>query len=108
MYESPIEIMYGAMRSEIEGAGYKAVQDVGIKVNKEELIRALMYDRQQYEKGFKDGMQAALEKIAATLTKRDPEICLLYAMEWEDDGCCIDCVECVKKHLDNTAGGDDE
>lgn len=98
MYESAIEIMYGAMRSEIEGAVYKAVQDVGIKVDKEELLRALMYDRQQYEKGFKDGMQAALEKIASTLTPRNPEICLLYSMQWEDDGCCLDCVECVKKH----------
>lgn len=98
MYESPIEIMYGAMRNEIEGAVYKAVQDVGIKVDKEELLLALMYDRQQYEKGFKDGMQAALEKIASCLKPRDPEICLLYAMQWEDDGCCMDCVECVKKH----------
>lgn len=98
MHESTIELMYGAIRSEIEGSVYKAVQDVGIKVNKEELLRALMYDRQQYEKGFKDGMQAALEKIASALTRRDPEICLLYAMQWEDDGCCLDCVECVKKH----------
>lgn len=98
MYESTIELMYGAMRSEIEGAVYKAVQDVGIKVDKEELLCALMYDRQQYEKGFKDGMQAALEKIASTLTPRDPEICLLYAMQWEDDGCCMDCVECVKNY----------
>ena len=102
MYESTIELMYGAMKSEIEGAVYKAVQDVGIIVNKEELLRALMYDRQQYEKGFKDGMQASLEKIASTLTPRDPEICLLYAMQWEDDGCCMDCVECVKTH---TGGG---
>ena len=47
----------------------------------------------------KDGTQAALEKIASTLTPREPEICLLYAMQWEDDGCCMDCVECVKNHF---------
>ena len=48
---------------------------------------------------FNAGKQAALEKIAATLAKKDPEICLLYAMEWEDEGCCMDCVECVKNHF---------
>lgn len=98
MYESPIEIMYGAVRSEIEDAVYKSVQDVGIKVNKEELIRALMYDKQQYENGFKDGMQAALLKIAKCANAKEAGICLLYCMNWEDDGCCLDCVECVKKH----------
>lgn len=62
-------------------------------------IRALMCDCKLYEKGFKDGMQAALEKIASELNQHDPEICLLYAMGWEDEGCCMDCVECVKNHF---------
>lgn len=100
MYESPVEIMYGAMKSEIEGAVYKAIQDVGIKVDKEELLRALMYDRQQYETGFKDGMKNALLKIAADANAKEVEICLLHHMKWEDDGCCLDCVECVKRHLE--------
>ena len=32
----------------------KAVQEIGINVNKEELIRALEYDRDQYKKGYED------------------------------------------------------
>ena len=102
MYESPIEIMYGAYQSELNSSVnrllYKAIQDVGIKVDKAELIRALIYDRQQYEKGFKEGVQAALEKVAAAAVAKDAEICLLHVMKWKDDGCCLDCVECVKKH----------
>lgn len=55
-------------------------------------------DRQQYEKGFKDGMQEALKKIVATLNPKSPEICVLYAMQWIDEGCCMDCFECIKNH----------
>ena len=32
-----------------------AVTKVGVNVNKEELIRALKYDRNQYERGYEDG-----------------------------------------------------
>ena len=38
---------------------YKAVMSTGINVDKEELLRALRYDRQQYEQGFLAGMAAA-------------------------------------------------
>ena len=32
-------------------------QEIGYAVNKEELIKALQYDRQQYEKGYQDGLK---------------------------------------------------
>lgn len=58
MYESPIRIIEhieqricGAMEDEI----YKTVVRMGIDVNKEELVKALKYDRQQYLKGYHDG-----------------------------------------------------
>lgn len=54
MYESPIDIIYSAMQTKLEGEVYKAVQNVGINVDKDELIKALSYDRQQYEKGYAD------------------------------------------------------
>lgn len=54
-YESPIDMIYGQMRIETENAICKAVQEVGINVDKEELIKALQYDREQYQKGYKDG-----------------------------------------------------
>lgn len=56
MYRSPIEIIYGQMETQIEGDILRAVQKYGINVDKEELIRALKYDRDQYEKGYDDAM----------------------------------------------------
>ena len=44
---------------ELEKAILRAVLRVGIEVNKEELIKALAYDRDQYQKGYCDGMEAA-------------------------------------------------
>ena len=53
-YKSPINIISSALRTEIENETLKAIKDVGIDVDKDELIKALTYDRQQYEKGFSD------------------------------------------------------
>lgn len=57
-YESPITIMMKQIQNQIinqaENGIFKAVQDVGIFVDKDELVRALKYDRHQYEKGYRD------------------------------------------------------
>jgi hypothetical protein len=37
---------------------YEVKKAVGYSVEKEELIKALQYDRQQYEKGYQDGLNA--------------------------------------------------
>jgi hypothetical protein len=60
MYESPIEMFSVTeyahhIDEQIESAVYEAVTKVGINVNKEELVKALQYDRHQYEKGYEDG-----------------------------------------------------
>ena len=54
-YESPIEGIVSNVQMNYEDGIIKAVQSVGFNVNKEELAKALMYDRRQYEKGFADG-----------------------------------------------------
>lgn len=54
MYESPIDIIYSDMQMKLENEVCKAVQNVGINVNKDGLIKALAYDRHQYEKGYAD------------------------------------------------------
>jgi hypothetical protein len=53
-YQSPIEVIQTQMRNQIEGEIYKAVMNVGVNVDKEELLKALQYDRGQYQKGYKD------------------------------------------------------
>ncbi len=38
----------------MEGEILKAVQNVGVNVDKDELLKALQYDRNQYQKGYAD------------------------------------------------------
>lgn len=60
-YESPINIISQQMKIQMEDEIMKAVQRVGINVDKDELIRALQYDRGQYQKGYMDGFRDALD-----------------------------------------------
>ena len=57
-WESPITIVTNGLSMEIEktieGEVAKAVQKMGVVVDKAELIRALTYDRNQHTKGYED------------------------------------------------------
>ena len=55
MWESPIEILRTEIETQLEGEVLKAVQKIGVTVNKEELLKALKYDRDSYTKGYMDG-----------------------------------------------------
>jgi len=61
-YESPIEVIYNRLQEQItmdfENNCIKAVQQYGFNVNKEELKKALQYDRGQYEKGYNDAIKS--------------------------------------------------
>lgn len=63
MYESPIEIIQKDIVMKQENDIYQAILEQGIVVDKEELIRALQYDRGQYEKGYRDGKAASPEIV---------------------------------------------
>lgn len=61
-YKSPIEVYMTQIQYErektIEGEVFNAIQKLDIAVAKDELIKALNYDRQQYDKGYEDGYNA--------------------------------------------------
>ena len=63
MYKSPIELIIGKMQIQIDDDIYRAVQNVGINIDKEELLKALEYDRRQYENGFEDGAKHTMRQI---------------------------------------------
>ena len=42
---------------------YQAILSYGITVDKDELLRALKYDRNQYEKGYADGKVDAMDEL---------------------------------------------
>ena len=63
MYKSPIEIIIGKMQTQIDDDIYRAVQNVVINVDREELLKALEYDRGQYEEGFREGEKHTMRQI---------------------------------------------
>lgn len=70
MYESPIKLFFPKLEEEICNIAKKqdemvfdAVAKVGVTVDRDELLRALQYDRDQYDKGFNDGIMAAASEL---------------------------------------------
>lgn len=66
-YQSPISIIYQDMmhklNESLEQNVCTAIQRYGIEVDKDELIKALQYDRQQYDKGYSDAMMSAVKVV---------------------------------------------
>ncbi len=67
MYESPITV-YTQLNDVLEEVHkkqeeyvYNYLFEIGVNVDKEELIKALRYDRCQYEKGYRDGINKFAE-----------------------------------------------
>lgn len=76
MYNSPIELFQEDMNVELEGTILKAVANVGVNVNKEELLKALNYDRKQYEKGYKDAMYEVKHPNLVKYEEMKKKVCI--------------------------------
>jgi flagellar biosynthesis/type III secretory pathway protein FliH len=65
MYENPIEMIQRTinekMKQEEDRYVYEIEQQVGFHIDKQELIRALNYDRDQYNQGYIDGKAVGYE-----------------------------------------------
>ena len=58
-YESPIMVFSREKLREMQDdAVFTAILEIGVKVDKDELIKAIEYDRDQYDKGYQDGYNA--------------------------------------------------
>ena len=71
-YKSLIEIVYGDLKTRIEENAYNIVQSYGINVDKAELLKALEYDREQYEQGYADGQRD--ERTAKVDIVKEPNV----------------------------------
>jgi hypothetical protein len=77
MYESPIEIITQAVDTinrKQQDDVYSVVMKYNINVNKDELIKALQYDRGQYKKGYDDGFAYGIKVFAEKLKEYFPSI----------------------------------
>lgn len=66
-YESPIELVTSGFTSQftsqMDESIMSAVQSFGIVVHEAELIQALKYDRDSYNKGYKQGYADCYQEI---------------------------------------------
>lgn len=93
-YESPIAInvmdkMFNDLQVKIVEENEKrivqAVCNLGISVNKEQLLKALQFDRQQYDKGYNDA-KAEYEKALDLVYQCLSNYCILPDKEcWEKE-----------------------
>ena len=72
MYKSPIELIMDSspvqeIRRDSEGLIVKALLNIGVNIDKDELIKLLEGDRGSYNQGYKDGYDAAITKIMEAL-----------------------------------------
>lgn len=62
MYESPIKVF--CINTELQKledeAVFRAVRNLGFLIDQDELIRALQYDRDQYDKGYRDARESLM------------------------------------------------
>ena len=65
-WESPIETTFQRISRDVQEKEdayiIEEIRKVGVDVNKDELIKALNYDRQQYEQGYKNGYKDGYAK----------------------------------------------
>lgn len=71
MYESPIDRVVSDIVTEMEQEReqfiMRCVHKEGINVDRDELIKALNYDRNQYQKGYSDGKNYVLDRVRAEI-----------------------------------------
>jgi len=101
MYTSPISLLISdtalKLQQKVDETIFQAAKSVAPMVDKEELIRALAYDRDQYEKGYHDGV---IDSRKHGRWVGFPE-CLKYPNAYADDHIvCSSCEECFSV-LDN-------
>ena len=103
-YQSMIRVAITDRNAIIEDGILKEVYGYGIHIDKEELLKALKYDRNQYEKGYEDGyrvLEKALDK-ACELLERFTGSCPLDSFDVDlncNNKCENQMVECWKEWL---------
>ncbi len=60
-YKPPIDVLMKEAQLNYENGIYNAIQEYEIKVDKEELIKALNYDREMYIKGYNDALHEMMD-----------------------------------------------
>ena len=73
-WKSPIKIIQGQMRVEIDDNIVRACQDIGVDVNKERLFEIIRDSKSEYDKGYLKGYQNGVADTIRRIMEilRDP------------------------------------
>ena len=79
-YESPVSLFYQQVADAItQDQENKIMAEIkyqmAVDINKEELLKALKYDRDQYDKGYKDGYLAGAQYAMDQMQERLTQAC---------------------------------
>lgn len=66
-YEAPLSFVYTPPKFDFDAMCAQVVQNIGIKVNKEQLICIISGDRKRYEEAYRKGYEAAKAEYDARL-----------------------------------------
>lgn len=115
MYESPINLFVSdiatSIDKRIEEVTVNAIQNLGIDIDKDELVKALNYDRKQYGEGYEDGymdgeitgrkdvVEELTEKLTKLLSADSP-----YVFYDNDHGYCINTEDVLNLLIDERKG----
>ena len=97
MWESPIQILTDDIVKDIarkeDELLMESVHRVGFNIDKDELVKALNYDRDQYEKGYADGRLARDSEIVRCrdCKHRPTGTGANHDLEFPDDECPCQC-----------------
>jgi len=68
-YETIVDTFAKAVSDDFDNAVFMAISKADIKVDKDELIRALNYDRDSYSTGYDNGFRNGIRAVIETLTE---------------------------------------
>ena len=94
MYESPIKIIESTIDSiykdivkKKDDAIFAEIQySFGVDLDRKELLRALQYDRNQYEKGYMDGKAAAMAELVRCKDCKHPKLPAVLTQKYGEPG----------------------
>ena len=94
-YTPPVSLNLADFQDAIGDAVVQAIINIGIRVNRDELLKTLKYDRAQYKAGYDAGFSDGLIKSLHTVRCRDcinynkqRQFCEFSYMKMQEDGFC--------------------
>ena len=94
-YMPPASLNLADFQDAIGDAVVQAIINIGIRVNRDELLKALKYDRAQYKAGYDAGFSDGLIKSLHTVRCRDcinynerRQFCEFSHMKMQENGFC--------------------